>query len=165
MGGTPAGRYDRNPAVMDTKAMYTCPRHGTALVETHSGALRVWHCTTCRGLWLPSGAFHAQVGHVSALGRGRPAGLQCPNDGHPLTAVIHRGVEVDVCGSCGGVWFDHGELAKVLARSANPAARPGNATTGSHAHAAASAVDALSAADLAGAALGAVLEFLGGLAS
>jgi len=144
--------------------MYACPRHSTAMAETHVGQLRVWHCATCSGMWLPAGVFHAHVGHVSVIGRGRPAGLLCPHDAHALTAVIHRGVELDVCGTCGGIWFDNGELQKILAQSSDPARRFLDGDSGSTVSDAASvAVDLLGSADLAGEVVSAVLEFLGGL--
>ena len=143
--------------------MYACPRHSTALAETHVGQLRVWHCATCSGIWLPAGAFHAHVGHVSVIGRGRPAGLLCPRDAQPLTAVIHRGVEVDVCGTCGGIWFDNGEFQKIVAQSA-PARRFLDGDTGSGASDVATvAVDLLGSTDFAGEVLSVVFEFLGGL--
>jgi len=149
------------------QTMYACPRHSTALVETNTGKLRVWHCATCSGLWLPAGAFHAKVGHVSVIGRGRPAGLPCPKDGHALTSVIHRGIEVDVCGTCGGIWFDPGELQKILAQSTDPAARRFlDGTSGSNfLDVASGAVDLLSLGDVAGEVVSAVFEFLAGLAS
>jgi Zn-finger nucleic acid-binding protein len=127
--------------------------------------MRVWHCVSCSGLWLPAGAFHASIGHVSVIGRGRPAGISCPGDGQALTAVKHRGIEVDVCGTCGGVWFDHGELQKILAQSADPARSFLDANSGSTALDIASfAFDAFSGADLAGEVVSVVIEFLAGLA-
>ena len=145
--------------------MYGCPHHSTALAETNVGRLRVWYCRSCSGLWLPAGAFHANVGHVSIIGRGRPTALSCPKDAHDLTAVIHRGIEVDVCGTCGGVWFDRGELQKILAQSTDPAARRFlDNPAGSHVlDVATSAVDLLSLTDVTGDVLSAVFEFLGGL--
>jgi Zn-finger nucleic acid-binding protein len=169
----PDGRPAVGPAseavetkVIGHQVMYGCPHHSTALVETDAGNLRVWHCATCSGLWLPAGAFHTHVGHVSTIGRGRPAGMSCPKDGHALTAVIHRGVEVDVCGACGGVWFDHGELQKILAQSTVPAARRflDNASGPNVLDVASGAVDLLSVGDFAGEVVSAVFEFLAGLA-
>lgn len=147
------------------QVMYGCPHHSTALVETNTCKPRVWHCSTCSGLWLPAGAFHANVGHVSTIGRGRPAGLSCPKDGHALTAVIHRGVEVDVCGTCGGIWFDRGELQKILAQSTDPASRRflDNASGTNILDVASGAVDLLSVGDIAGDVVSAIFEFLGGL--
>jgi Zn-finger nucleic acid-binding protein len=146
--------------------MVACPRHSTAMAETDVGKLRVWHCATCSGMWLPAGAFHAHVGHVSVIGRGRPAGLLCPRDSQPLTAVIHRGIEVDVCGTCGGIWFDNGELQKILAQSTDPASRRflDNASGTNILDVASGAVDLFSVGDVAGEVVSAVFEFLSGLA-
>lgn len=161
-----SGSGSPETTVVRTRAIYACPRHSTALAETHVGELRVWHCATCSGMWLPAGAFHAHVGHVSVIGRGRPAGLLCPRDAQPLTAVIHRGIEVDVCGTCGGIWFDNGELQKIVAQSSDPARRFLDGNPGSTVlDVATSAVDLLSVGDFAGEVVSAVFEFLGGLAS
>ena len=39
----------------------------------------------------------------------------CPNCRNPMSEVSRRGVYVDVCPSCRGVWLDGGELEKLLA--------------------------------------------------
>jgi Zn-finger nucleic acid-binding protein len=153
--------------IVKSQAMYACPRHGTAMADKCVGKIRVWHCEGCSGLWLPAGAFHANVGHVSVVGRGRPAGLSCPKDGHALTTVMHRGIEVEVCGTCGGVWFDRGELQKILAQSTDPAARcflDGNSGS-TPLDMASVAVDMVSVGDFAGEVISAVFEFMAGLAS
>lgn len=36
--------------------------------------------------------------------------MNCPECDRPLTPEDHRGIELDVCGSCRGIWFDRGEL-------------------------------------------------------
>jgi Zn-finger nucleic acid-binding protein len=38
----------------------------------------------------------------------------CPRCKTDLKNVSLQDVEVDICGSCEGVWFDHGELAKII---------------------------------------------------
>ncbi len=40
--------------------------------------------------------------------------LVCPNCQSPMTEVARRGVYVDVCVQCRGVWLDGGELEKLL---------------------------------------------------
>jgi len=42
--------------------------------------------------------------------------LTCPEDRNRLTAIKSRGVEVDVCMVCNGVWLDRGELNRILVR-------------------------------------------------
>ena len=47
---------------------------------------------------------------VLAVARNR-----CPKCGAPLVTVPYRGVELDKCSRCQGVWFDCGELDQVIA--------------------------------------------------
>lgn len=47
---------------------------------------------------------------ILAVAKGR-----CPKCGAPLVAISYRGVEVDKCARCQGMWLDCGELDQVLA--------------------------------------------------
>lgn len=40
---------------------------------------------------------------------------RCPKCGAPLLAIHYRGVELDKCSRCHGLWLDCGELDQVLA--------------------------------------------------
>jgi hypothetical protein len=44
--------------------------------------------------------------------------LRCPKCGAALVAVPYRGVELDKCSRCEGVWLDVGELDHVLGEEA-----------------------------------------------
>jgi uncharacterized protein len=52
-----------------------------------------------------------QEGAVRDLAKGR-----CPKDGNRLTSRTQDGVEIDECGTCGGVWLDAGELQALSQR-------------------------------------------------
>ncbi|MFH1055454.1 MAG: zf-TFIIB domain-containing protein [Candidatus Altiarchaeota archaeon] len=39
--------------------------------------------------------------------------VKCPKDGKEMNRKTVNGVELDVCGKCGGVWMDWGELQRV----------------------------------------------------
>lgn len=41
--------------------------------------------------------------------------MRCPKCGGHLEAVHYRGVEVDTCTSCKGMYLDAGEIEKILA--------------------------------------------------
>ncbi len=41
--------------------------------------------------------------------------MKCPHDGSQLQSVNVRGVEVDKCHQCDGLWLDHGELKALRA--------------------------------------------------
>jgi len=43
--------------------------------------------------------------------------MQCPNDQTTLVMSERKGIEVDYCPSCRGVWLDRGELDKIIERS------------------------------------------------
>ncbi|WP_038056955.1 zf-TFIIB domain-containing protein [Thermus amyloliquefaciens] len=43
--------------------------------------------------------------------------LLCPNCQVGMREVERRGVVLDVCPQCGGVWLDRGELEKLLAEA------------------------------------------------
>jgi hypothetical protein len=36
--------------------------------------------------------------------------MRCPKDGSELLETSLRGVTVDICSTCGGIWLDNGEL-------------------------------------------------------
>ena len=36
--------------------------------------------------------------------------MKCPKCGSDLTAVAYRGIEIDRCGGCNGIFLDDGEL-------------------------------------------------------
>jgi Zn-finger nucleic acid-binding protein len=46
--------------------------------------------------------------------RGQTGAVNCPNDGETLMMTERRGVELDYCPRCRGVWLDRGELDKLL---------------------------------------------------
>lgn len=136
--------------------MHTCPRDEVSLSSHTISGSAVRRCGVCSGLWLPSAVVTKAVGAVRRPESQSITSLRCPEDDQPLLALHHRGVEVDVCSACNGVWLDHGELERIVTKTSvagavadvalNAAADPG----------------ALSAiGDLAGDAIGAVFEFLG----
>ncbi len=39
--------------------------------------------------------------------------MKCPKCGGDLHEVLFRGIKIDRCAACGGVWLDNGELEKL----------------------------------------------------
>jgi Zn-finger nucleic acid-binding protein len=106
-----------------------CPDDRTALL-VHSAEDRTgWKCTTCSGIWLPNSfiqsleADHPQLLESFKVGNEfrRPDSSRrtCPEGHGVLQTVESKGVELDWCISCGGYWFDNGELAKIQAATRN----------------------------------------------
>ncbi len=50
--------------------------------------------------------------------------LKCPACGEVMFVAEYRGVEIDTCGSCGGVWLDGGELEALAGLAVPPKERP-----------------------------------------
>jgi Zn-finger nucleic acid-binding protein len=39
--------------------------------------------------------------------------MQCPKDGNSLQVIDVRGINIDKCHQCDGLWLDHGELKAI----------------------------------------------------
>lgn len=50
--------------------------------------------------------------------------MKCPADGATLEMSERKGVEIDYCPACRGVWLDRGELDKILDRAESLPAPP-----------------------------------------
>jgi uncharacterized protein len=43
--------------------------------------------------------------------------MKCPIDDTPLVMTDRKGIEIDYCPTCRGVWLDRGELDKIIERT------------------------------------------------
>jgi Zn-finger nucleic acid-binding protein len=50
--------------------------------------------------------------------------LRCPVDDTQLREVTRRGVKVDICSDCRGIWLDRGELEHLLDAAGDEDLRP-----------------------------------------
>jgi len=53
--------------------------------------------------------------------------MQCPNDQTTLLITERKGIEIDYCPTCRGVWLDKGELDKLIEGSENSYTPPSQA--------------------------------------
>ncbi len=99
-----------------------CPRCGAADVRPLDPKGRAVRCGGCGGTWIgghASGDFlREQVGvdpsMVPSLAEQHGGGrLICPGCAQRLQQLPLRGVLVDACLGCGGLWLDAGELAAI----------------------------------------------------
>ncbi|MEI6970385.1 MAG: zf-TFIIB domain-containing protein [bacterium] len=40
--------------------------------------------------------------------------MRCPKDGMPLIEIDFKGIKIDECSHCKGIWLDHKELDEIL---------------------------------------------------
>ena len=52
--------------------------------------------------------------------------MKCPNCSATLLMTDKKGVEIDYCPECRGIWLDRGELEKIIERSAEHYSRREN---------------------------------------
>ncbi|HUU84773.1 MAG TPA: zf-TFIIB domain-containing protein [Phycisphaerae bacterium] len=107
-----------------------CPRCREPLVAYELEGIEIDRCIGCGGTWLDAGELEwiaekagvdpgplSQALHA-ARRRGKRTDLKCPRCGHKMQEVIvgdEPGVELDRCRYKHGLWFDPGEMQKVIA--------------------------------------------------
>ncbi|MFG0325993.1 MAG: zf-TFIIB domain-containing protein [Phycisphaerales bacterium JB037] len=115
--------------------LVACPKDGTMMERLSTGMVEIDRCPRCGGVWLDGGELTAVLkisddpkALVRSIDRGAAAsdGSQAPSSKHQLDAVRcprdgsemielrdaqQRHIEYEACRSCGGVFFDAGELS------------------------------------------------------
>jgi len=107
--------------------MVNCPRDNCVLVGK-----KIWRydgevCPSCSGVWLcfetvkglyentyihaPSKFYHEKEPNFDYDSWGSK--IKCPDDGTPLETYVFRGIKIDICPSCKGLWLDRGEMEKL----------------------------------------------------
>ncbi len=102
-----------------------CPKDRSPLHDETFAGLPVNACERCKGVWFPFVTL-AQVqsllddtsiekffDRVSQLPSAEGTLLRCPVDDTALKVIEHRSVQLDICLTCRGIWFDKGELLEV----------------------------------------------------
>lgn len=111
-----------------------CPRCHAALFLLVYGGVEVDHCPACGGVWLDAGELdHLADGKSGAPvalrfkealgGEGTPSGGLCPRCDTKLVefgvklgeAALAEPLRLDRCPAGHGLWFDAGELPRLLA--------------------------------------------------
>lgn len=112
-----------------------CPVDGAFLHAAGRGGFNLAACTRCHGLWLTretlkrvcaSPARPEWIDDFAAqpplLQPGWTRRRLCPGCNCQLAVRWLRGIEIDVCQKCQGVWLDAGELRQIVAISRKLAA-------------------------------------------
>ncbi len=107
-----------------------CPRCREPLVAFEFEGVEIDRCVGCAGTWLDAGELETiaeragvEPGPLSAAvddaaGRARRTDLKCPRCRHRMQGIQmgqEPPVEIDRCRYADGLWFDAGEMEKVIA--------------------------------------------------
>jgi len=118
-----------------------CPLDKNDMIMVEHRKIEIDFCLECSGVWLDSGELELLVGVLNAEGAdlhlnellSKPAGQgkwRCPICAHKMNKIwLGKGAKIliDSCPLGHGMWFDAGELQKVL-REMEPAGAPANTT-------------------------------------
>ena len=104
-----------------------CPRDRTKLVPEQHKDVTVDACPKCKGIFLDKNELKKLTGDADLnkylrdmVGYDVDSQLICPACGGLMDAEHVRGVEVEVCLTCFGLWLDHGELDALVAAKGKP---------------------------------------------
>lgn len=108
-----------------------CPSDHSTIVPHVIDGTAVHRCPTCEGIFLPGGLFreiragaaiqaHRQKESVTEEIKQQLRKLNCPNDANPMMSFMFKGVEIDVCAKCYGVWLDRGEIERITSQIGLP---------------------------------------------
>lgn len=101
-----------------------CPLDQEILKHTQFQNYSYSLCTKCEGLWLSqkeivkiARTLDLKFPDINSI-KVKDAtlsdrDLKCPDDGSSLYIFNHRDVEIDICKTCSGVWFDRNEIEKI----------------------------------------------------
>ncbi len=108
-----------------------CARCGSRGLLAHDlEGCEVHVCTECGGLWIGADAFREAIRKpppaamkssetpVSDTPVWGESSLSCPGCGRTMKKGVYSyssGIVIDRCESCGGIWLDRGELARIRA--------------------------------------------------
>lgn len=116
-----------------------CPIDARELSVRKADELDVMGCQACGGAWLPATSAGALLSRLATAAppqqrffdkvrlEGGDSRFSCIECGTAMRVIGHRGVEIDVCQDCGGIWFDGGELQRFRRQgvaTASPVAEP-----------------------------------------
>ncbi len=99
-----------------------CPRCWKQMDQVKKDRVEIDVCPECKGIWLDTRellkltdekALHEFLTRYAELEG--DSELVCPRCGGLMNAETAKGVEVDVCTTCKGVWLDAGELEAISA--------------------------------------------------
>lgn len=98
----------------------SCPRDASPLISRDHAASNALACPACSGLWIPKSSLAGRldadaVRHLFHNPGGTLTNLRCPVDRSHLWERNIKGILIDHCNSCGGLWFDARELQSLLA--------------------------------------------------
>ena len=104
--------------------MRTCHSCGVEMAEENLHGETVDRCSRCNGIFFDRGELESIIKLVrlfqsADLGENdidtipkteKQRAVLCPEDGDRMSERDIGGITIDLCGRCGGIWLDNGEI-------------------------------------------------------
>lgn len=95
-----------------------CPVDDSILLASGFGGVTSHRCPQCLGTYVPGNLLREVRAHAAlelhhqpeASGRVRP----CPGDGKMMKPLHFKGIDLEVCPACHGVWLAAGQMSRLL---------------------------------------------------
>ena len=97
-----------------------CPSCSSALSGIKHEGVSLDFCSVCKGLWFDAGEVSSyfelsqDLPTLSGVSRQeQPSGMNCPRCSNAMTQMLYappNELTIDRCSSCGGMWFDKGQV-------------------------------------------------------
>lgn len=103
-----------------------CPIDHTTLLKLKVEDVTIDFCPVCRGIWLDKNELNRllvkRIKKPEVMEKITPdeeadrQSKKCPSCGRMLYKEEKKGITLDICGSCKGIWFDGGEFEELYSK-------------------------------------------------
>ena len=103
-----------------------CPHCESNLRSSQHNRYFAYACDNCQGIWIPGNEIVKITNKEPAFSfdKGKPysdsifsgsSDRTCPSCRNTPLFIRHlQGIELDICAGCGGIYFDHDEIEKLI---------------------------------------------------
>lgn len=95
-----------------------CPVDDSTLLASGFGGVTSHRCPQCLGAYVPGNLLREVRAHAALeLHRQRDDGGRvrpCPGDGTMMKPLHFKGIDLDICPDCHGVWLAAGQVSRLL---------------------------------------------------
>lgn len=125
-------RLETNSPVSKVDPGVVCPACERPMRKVSFNGVEVDECPFCAGQWFDTGEMEAisamavipqrflKVFPIDGVQTRGPGQRHCPRCSKQLVVAEVKGISMDVCAGCQGVWLDAGELGQVIDKARPP---------------------------------------------
>lgn len=101
-----------------------CPIDGSELSAALVNGYQIHRCVRCTGVSINANLLREVRAYAALDMHRRPnveaGNLNCPADGMPMKMLVYKGIAMDVCPRCFGLWMEVRQLVSLLKLAGPP---------------------------------------------